>query len=96
MLKSDLKTRFSIGFVAALSVISNATAPNRRERPVRHVERYWLCDLCSPLLTLIFERGRGMVTIPLPVRNTYVSAAHLMQFQPAMRGYRAERSQKTL
>jgi hypothetical protein len=73
-------------------VISDAIPVHHRERSVRHVERYWLCDLCSPLLTLIFERGRGMVTIPLPVRNTHVSAAHLMHFQPAMRGYRAERS----
>jgi hypothetical protein len=73
-------------------VISDAGPANRRERPVRHVERYWLCDLCSPLLSLIFERGRGMVTIPLPVRNTHVSAAHLTHFQPAMSGCRAERS----
>jgi hypothetical protein len=73
-------------------MISDAAPVTRRERSVRHVERYWLCDLCSSLLTLIFERGRGMVTIPLPARNTHVSAAHLTHFQPAMRGYRAERS----
>jgi hypothetical protein len=73
-------------------VISDATPANRRERSVRHVERYWLCDLCSSLLTLIFEHGRGMVTVPLPGRNTHVSAAHLTHFQPAMRDYRAEQS----
>ena len=50
---------------------------NRRERQARRVERYWLCDLCSSLFTLIFERGRGMVTVPLPSRNTPRPALHL-------------------
>jgi hypothetical protein len=76
----------------AARVTSDAVAIHRRERRVRRVERYWLCDLCSSLLTLIFERGRGMVTVPLPGRNTRVPASHLTHFQPAMRGYRAERS----
>jgi hypothetical protein len=42
----------------------------RGGRPGRLMERYWLCDSCSSLLTLTFERGRGMVTVPLPARNT--------------------------
>ena len=50
---------------------------NRRERQARRVERYWLCDLCSAQVTLIFERGRGMVTIPLPSRNSSRPALHL-------------------
>jgi hypothetical protein len=49
---------------------------SRRERLARRVERYWLCDCCSAQLTLTFERGRGMVTVPLPVRNTRVPALH--------------------
>jgi hypothetical protein len=66
---------------------------NRRERLVRRVERYWLCDCCSSLLTLTFERGRGMVTVPLPDRNTHVHASHLKQMQPT-KGYqgRVERA----
>ena len=50
---------------------------SRRERLARRVERYWLCDCCASLLTLTFERGRGMVTVPLPARNTLVPALHL-------------------
>jgi len=38
----------------------------RRNRPLRRVEYYWLCDACSQFLTLVFERGRGMITVPLP------------------------------
>ncbi len=59
---------------------------NRRERLARRVERYWLCDCCSSLLTLTFERGRGMVTVPLPARNMDLPASHLKQVQP-IKGY---------
>lgn len=38
----------------------------RNGRMQRRVEYYWLCDECSCFLTLTFERGRGMTTIPLP------------------------------
>jgi|SRR5580700_1789910 hypothetical protein len=39
---------------------ASGTSPvNRRARSVRQVERSWLCDGCSSLLTLTFERGRG-------------------------------------
>jgi hypothetical protein len=60
---------------------------NRRERPLRSVERYWLCDCCSSLLTLTFERGRGMVTVPLPGSNTHLAGLHLRQEQPATKEY---------
>lgn len=36
-----------------------------RKRPSRHVEHYWLCDRCSSALTLVFEPGRGIATMPL-------------------------------
>ena len=49
----------------------------RKERSARRIERYWLCDECSALFTLTFQRGRGMVTVPLPVRNTFPAALHL-------------------
>ena len=74
-------------FVAGAS----GTSPvNRRGRSVRQVERYWLCDGCSSLLTLTFERGRGMVTVPLPGRNTPWPALHLSQIQSTVKMYRAE------
>jgi hypothetical protein len=38
----------------------------RKDRFVRRMEYYWLCDECAPLLTLTFEKGRGMITVPLP------------------------------
>ena len=37
----------------------------RSSRLTRRVEHYWLCDDCSALLTLAFERGRGLITVPL-------------------------------
>ena len=29
------------------------------------MEHFWLCDRCASVLTLSFERGQGMVTVPL-------------------------------
>jgi len=37
-----------------------------RRRPSRQIEHYWLCDSCSQVLTLTYERGRGICAIPLP------------------------------
>jgi hypothetical protein len=57
---------------------------------VRQMERYWLCDACCSRFTLTFERGRGMITVPLPARTTPVPGAHLRQMQPTLKVYRAE------
>lgn len=62
----------------------------RRVRSVRQRERYWLCDSCSSLLTLTFERGRGMVTVPLPARNIPGPVLHLRLVQPTSKTYRAD------
>ena len=66
--------------------VASSSLPGRKERLGRRVERYWLCDCCSSLFSLTFERGRGMVTVPLPGRNTLVPALHLKEMQP-MKGY---------
>jgi hypothetical protein len=31
-----------------------------------HIEYYWLCDQCAFVLTLSYEKGRGVVTAPRP------------------------------
>lgn len=74
----------------AAAELSGSASAIRRGRPGRHRERYWLCDGCSSLLTLTFEHGRGMVTVPLPARNTSGPSLHLRQVQPALKIYRAE------
>jgi hypothetical protein len=62
----------------------------RKERGSRRTERYWLCDDCSSLLTLTFQRGRGMVTVPLPVRNTLPPALHLTHVPQGTKSGRVE------
>ena len=48
------------------------TDPIRRVRAradgrVPHrIEHFWLCSDCAAVLTLTFERGQGVVTVPLP------------------------------
>jgi hypothetical protein len=76
--------------VAGPVAVSRAHSAIRRGQSVRQRERFWLCDGCSSLLTLAFEPGRGMVTVPLPARNTPGLGLHLRQVQPALKMYRAE------
>ncbi len=71
----------------AAESIPNSYYVNRRERLTRKVERYWLCDGCSSLLTLTFEHGRGIVTVPLPADSIRVPAVHLKQAQPPIKRY---------
>jgi len=42
------------------------------------IEHFWLCQQCASVLTLSFEKGRGMVTVPLPesVRKRPASVQH--------------------
>jgi hypothetical protein len=37
----------------------------RKARPARRIEHYWLCDACAPFVTLTFDRERGVITVPL-------------------------------
>jgi hypothetical protein len=36
---------------------------NCRSPAARHVEYYWLCNQCANVLTLLYEKGRGIVTV---------------------------------
>jgi hypothetical protein len=70
---------------------ANGTArTSRNARPARQVERYWLCDCCSPSWTLTYERERGMVTVPLHADKRPAPAAHLSN--RTVKGYGAEQT----
>jgi hypothetical protein len=55
----QVETKYSSGRGPAASV-------QRKARPGRRIEHYWLCDACSPFVTLTFDRNRGVITVPLP------------------------------
>ena len=42
---------------------------------VRRVERYWLCDQCAAVWTLIYEGTEGIRLTPLPRRAASVPVA---------------------
>jgi hypothetical protein len=49
------------------------------KKPVQRVEYFWLCGSCAESMTLGFERGKGVITIPLsqpgtPMRKAAVGA----------------------
>jgi hypothetical protein len=37
-----------------------------RKKGARRIEHYWLCEACSVHITLIFDRNKGVMTVPLP------------------------------
>ena len=54
----------------------------RKRRP--YIERYWLCDKCAAGFTLTFEKGRGIV--PVPLRGPSVKRPPLHPARPSL-GY---------
>jgi hypothetical protein len=53
------------------------SSPQMRLQP-RRVERYWLCDECAAVWTLVHDRKQGIVLVPLsrpPVRANIGIAA---------------------
>ncbi len=43
-----------------------AAESSRKTRKSRRIEHYWLCDACSPFVTLTFDQERGVITVPPP------------------------------
>ena len=39
---------------------------NWRGQCSHRIEYYWLCDQCAFALTLSYEKGRGVITVPRP------------------------------
>jgi hypothetical protein len=44
----------------------SAAESSRKTRSRRRIEHYWLCDACSPFVTLTFDQQHGVITVPLP------------------------------
>jgi hypothetical protein len=45
---------------------SEGTTPSPRLRqPPRRLERYWLCDQCAAVWTLVHDRQEGIALLPL-------------------------------
>ena len=36
-----------------------------QKRRMRHIEFYWLCDMCSDKMKLVFEKGVGITVQPV-------------------------------
>jgi hypothetical protein len=45
-------------------------------RQPRRIEFFWLCAECSSTMTLAFQRGKGVVMVPLPAGAAAAAARH--------------------
>ena len=52
-------------FEAKLGDLIAPTSPYTR-RQARRLERYWLCDQCAQVWTLVHDRIQGIALLPLP------------------------------
>jgi hypothetical protein len=53
-------------FLVETEPIEESNQANWRARSSHHIEYYWLCDQCALVLTLSYEKGRGVVTVSRP------------------------------
>jgi hypothetical protein len=51
-------------FVAGSRELTAASSPRMRLQP-RRVDRYWLCDECAAVWTLVHDRKQGIILVPL-------------------------------
>ncbi|MEP6645075.1 MAG: hypothetical protein ABJA69_11300 [Acidobacteriaceae bacterium] len=49
-------------------LIARLVLPPRKNRQRSRAQHYWLCGHCSPIVTLTFEPGRGMIAVPIRAR----------------------------
>ena len=64
-----------------------------RGQPSHRIEYYWLCDQCAFALTLSYEKGRGVVTVPRPeVANKRPAVAARAKQVPHNASTRTEQS----
>jgi len=52
-------------FVARSGELTAPSSLRMRQQP-RRVERYWLCDQCAEVWTLVHDRKQGIVLVALP------------------------------
>jgi len=82
----DAGKLFQVEIEPSPTALSGRNTFARKSRPLRHVERFWLCDQCSLTFTLMFERGRGVVAVRLPsVREKTAQTVRLREFPLAAR-----------
>ncbi len=44
------------------------------KKPAHKIEYFWLCSQCSAEMTLAYERGKGVVAVPLPHAQSAVAS----------------------
>jgi hypothetical protein len=54
-------------FVAKSRELTAPSSPQMRQH-ARRVERYWLCDQCAEVWTLVHDRKQGIALVALPRR----------------------------
>jgi hypothetical protein len=69
---------------------SELTRASWRGRSSHRIEYYWLCDPCAFGLTLSYEKGQGVVTVPRPEVAKKMPAAAAHAEMPSRKSRRRE------
>jgi hypothetical protein len=63
----------------AIAGNTRAPVPAQHRQPPRGVERFWLCDQCARVWTLVHDRNQGVALLPLsmpPASAQFPSKQH--------------------
>ena len=66
-------------FVGRSGELRAPPAPHMRQP--RRVERYWLCDKCAEVWTLVHDRRQGIVLVALPRRPFTASVVTATEYR---------------
>ncbi len=47
--------------------LTAARLTSRKVRSLRRVEHFWLCNDCCGHLTLVYDKSRGIIAVPIPL-----------------------------
>jgi hypothetical protein len=66
-------------YVAKSGELTAPSSPRMRPQP-RQVERYWFCEECAEIWTLVHDRSQGIVLVPLPHSTVGTRAAQAEEY----------------
>ncbi len=53
--------------------LRHQSGPAEERKPGRRLEFFWLCGRCAQQMSLVFQRGYGVVVVPVPSQGAGVS-----------------------
>jgi hypothetical protein len=57
------------------AVLSSAVHLPSERKPAHRIERFWLCDTCAASFTLVYQKDKSILLVPVPTRAQRAAAS---------------------